>query len=346
MSLHGGNIYDFPGAEEIIDFSSNINPYGPPACALSAAAAALSVINRYPDSEQRALKHSFASWFGIPSENFVFGNGASELISALLFTLRPGRLITVVPTFLGYSACAVNLGISAIEIPAEPDSDFAFPIEQIKRTFREGDIIIACQPNNPTGRAWTGEELMELAEMCRGRGWLIVDECFVTLSYPAVFSSVSMIDDGSVIVLRALTKDFSAPGLRMGFVIAKSSIVTALRSRLQSWPINSVGEAFAAACAREPEPFLSESAKKIADERVRLMTALRSRGYHPFPTAANYILARSSHIDARELQAKLLEHSILIRACGNFASLDDSYFRIAVRNRVDNDKFISSIAMI
>ena len=347
MSLHGGNIYDFQRSEEIIDFSSNINPFGPPEYALHAAEAALSVINRYPDTEQRVLKRSFAAWFGISPENFVFGNGASELISAILSALHPKRLITVAPTFLGYSACAFNLGISVVEIPANPDLDFAFPVEQIKKSFREGDIIIVCQPNNPTGRSWKAEELNELAEICRGgNGWLVVDECFVTLSYPAVYSSVPMIEDDNVIVLKALTKDFSAPGLRVGFIIAKSSIVSGLRSKLQAWPINSIGEAFAVACAREPEPFLRDSARMIAYERTHLIDALNSFGYHPFPSAANYILVRSSHIDAKDLQAKLLERSILIRTCGNFRSLDDSYFRIAVRNSVDNNKFISSIAMI
>ena len=344
MKVHGGNIYDFLKSEDIIDFSSNINPYGPPEFALKAAVDAMSIVNRYPDTEQRALKSSFASWLNVPSESLVFGNGASELVTALLSHIKPSRVLTVAPTFLGYAASASILEIPMVEIPL--NSDFSYPLREIRETFREGDLFIACQPNNPTGRAWETDELKELCSICCKSGWLVVDECFVNLSHPKISSSLSALKSDKVITLRAITKDFSAPGLRIGFIIAENSTAECIRAKLQAWPVNSIGEAFAVACAENPEPFLGDSAKLIAAERDYLFDGLESMGFEPFRSAANYILVRSRKLDVKELHNKLLKRLLLIRMCGNFGNLNDSYFRVAVRSRVDNDKLLSAIAMI
>ena len=100
-SAHGGNIYDFP-SRELLDFSSNINPAGPPEYAMATAADALRHVSRYPDARQSAIREAFSRWLGVPSGELVFGNGASELIKAVVAALKPTRIIVTAPTFSEY----------------------------------------------------------------------------------------------------------------------------------------------------------------------------------------------------------------------------------------------------
>ena len=350
MSLHGGNIYDYQSRVErdgILDFSSNINPYGPPDWALAAAKGALDAVKRYPDTRQASIRSAFAAWLGISPESLVFGNGASELIAAAFSALKPRRVLIAAPTFAEYETCATRLGIEIARFETCEQNDFAVPMERIEAIFSPGDLIVACQPNNPTGRPWSEGELRALSGLCEARGgWLMADECFINLTEPLAASCLEMTPSGRVLVLRAITKDFSAPGLRIGFLAAEAGMSEKIRRELQPWPLNCVGEAFAIACARNPEPFLRDSRKKIAEERARLIEKLGEMGYRPFPAAANYLLVRSPHMSGEELQNKLLKEGILIRRCVNFPSLDDSFFRIAVRDKIDNDKLLFALARI
>ncbi|MDR3322455.1 MAG: aminotransferase class I/II-fold pyridoxal phosphate-dependent enzyme, partial [Synergistaceae bacterium] len=275
MSAHGGNIYDFALPGDMIDFSSNINPYGPPACGMEAARSALALIQRYPDTGQSAVRDAFSGWLDVEPERLVFGNGASEIISAVIAALAPSRVVAAAPTFSDYAESARRHGVPVSEILTYAVDGFAFPMDEIEKVISAGDLFIACQPNNPTGRVWTEGELRSLAGICASKGaWLMADECFVNLTYPRAFSCLSLVGE-RVVIVRAITKDFSAPGLRVGFAISSPSVASRIRDAMQPWPLNCVGEAFAIACASEAEPFLSDSARKISAEWARLTKGLK-----------------------------------------------------------------------
>jgi Histidinol-phosphate/aromatic aminotransferase and cobyric acid decarboxylase len=348
MRAHGGNIYDFAGRERMLDFSSNINPYGPPAEAMEAARKALDRVVVYPDVEQAALRAAVSAWLDVDPDALVFGNGASELIYAAVSAFSPRRLVVVAPTFSEYADAGRREGIPVAEVAAQASDGFACPVAGMLAEVREGDLLVACQPNNPTGQAWNEADFRTLADGCASRGALLmVDECFVNLTYPAAASALKLVPGGNVLVLRAMTKDFSAPGLRVGFLVAPPERADSVRRRLQPWPLNCVGEAFALACARRPEPFLRDSAERIAQARGRLCDGLLRCGYRPVPARANFILVRGDAPDTAErLYAALSERSVLIRRCANFSGLDGSYFRIAVKLPEENEFFLSALASI
>jgi threonine-phosphate decarboxylase len=347
MTFHGGNIYDFPKRENLTDFSSNINPFGPPGFAMSAARDALRFVARYPDSAQTEIRRAFSEWLGVPDDSLVFGNGASELIAAILSAERPRRVIVTRPTFAEYEACASRLGIKSIAVPSFAEDDFAFDVRGIEKIFSEGDMLFLCQPNNPTGAPWSAEALGAMADLCASRGGkMTIDECFINLADPPLASCLGKIARRGVIVLRAVTKDFSAPGLRIGFAAAHPETIRGIKRHIQPWPLNCAGEAFAIACARKPEPFLSESARKIARLRENLFNGLSALGFEPNPGAVNYLLVRSPKPDAEFLYEALAERSVLIRKCSGFPGLDDKYFRVAVSKRNNNEKLLRELASV
>jgi threonine-phosphate decarboxylase len=343
---HGGNAYDF-AISGLIDFSSNINPFGPPDYALSAAGEALARINRYPDARQTGIRRSFSAWLGVDAEKLAFGNGASDLIPAIFAALAPSRVIVTHPTFAEYEFRARSAGLPVLGIPSDPLRGFGFDIDGIEKILSRGDLLVICQPNNPTGSAWSSEEISRAAEVCRAvGGYLLADECFINLSHPRLPSCIPLTERRNAVVLRAITKDFSAPGLRVGFTVSHPDIARAIRENLQTWPLNCVGEAFAAACAGNPEPFLGTSAIEIAALREKLFQDLRGLGFVPNPGHANFLLVRSERESAERIFERALKRSVLIRKCENFPTLDGRYFRVAVKLGRDNALLLSTLASI
>jgi threonine-phosphate decarboxylase len=343
---HGGNVDDF-GISGLIDFSSNINPFGPPDYALSAARESLALINRYPDARQTGIRCSFSAWLGVDAEKLVFGNGACDLIPVIFAALAPSRVIVTHPTFSEYEFRARSAGLSVLGVPSDPLRGFGFDINGIEKILRRGDLLAICQPNNPTGAAWGEEEISRAAEACRAvGGYLLADECFINLSYPRLPSCIPLTERRNAVVLRAITKDFSAPGLRVGFTISHPDVARAIREHLQTWPLNCVGESFAVACAANPEPFLGASARDISVLREKLFTDLRDLGFAPNPGHANFLLVRSDRESAGRIFERALKRSVLIRKCDNFPTLDGRYFRAAVKLGRDNALLLSALASI
>ena len=344
MNGHGGNTDDF-AVSGLIDFSSNINPFGPPDYAISAAREALARINRYPDAGQTGIRRSFSAWLGVDSERLVFGNGASDLIPAIFSALAPSRVIVTHPTFSEYEFRARAAGLPVLGVPSDPLRGFGFDIDGIEKILSRGDLLVICQPNNPTGVAWKMEEISRVAETCRCvGGYLLADECFINLSRPRLPSCIPLTERRDTVVLRAITKDFSAPGLRVGFTISHPDVARGIRESLQTWPLNCVGEAFALACAGNPEPFLTTSAIEIAALREKLFMGLRGLGFVPNTGRANFLLVRSDFESAGRVFERALKQSVLIRKCGNFPTLDDRYFRVAVKLGRDNASLLSALA--
>ena len=345
MREHGGRIFDLPHPEGVLDFSSNINPYGPPPHALRAAARALKRVSVYPDPDQRALKGAFSRWTGLPEEMLVFGNGASELIGATLAGLRPRQVVLPVPTFGEYGAWAERLGIPVLPVPLEESRNFAPSHDALRSALGPRDLLVLCQPNNPTGRAWTREEVTSLLEACAAGGArMLLDECFLHLTWPAAFSPASLPWPAPLTVLRAFTKDFSAPGLRLGALAAPPETARAVREHLQPWPVNTPGEAFAAACAARPEPFLTRSRQLLAAERRTLTRGLEALGFRVLPGAANFLLCRAP-LPGGTLAERLRPRDILVRRCGSFG-LEDSWIRLGVKDRASNRRLLLALEKV
>jgi threonine-phosphate decarboxylase len=314
---------------------------------MAAARDALSRADRYPDARQTAVRGAFSRWLGVPPGGLVFGNGASDLIRAVISALRPPRVVTTLPTFSEYGDCARALGVPVEGVPSDATGYFAFDMAGIEKIFSRGDLLVICQPNNPTGVPWSAGEIRELAGLCASRGgFLLSDECFINLAHPPLPSCLGMIGAGNVVVLRALTKDFAAPGLRVGFASAREDVAAKIREHVQPWPLNCAGEAFAIACAECPEPYLSDSSKRVSWSRAVLSRELAGLGYAPNPAAANFILARSDGMSADEIHSRLLAMSILIRRCANFPALNDKYFRVAVKSTRHNAALLEGLASI
>lgn len=344
--MHGGNIY---GNEIEYDFSVNLNPLGPPDAVREALAEALNHVEEYPDPEYRELRRGLANYRQLAEEELVLGNGASELIPGIIRTLSPKNCMVTAPCYSGYEtalkAAAPSCRIHRIFLREE--DDFTLP-ENICREIAhvKPDLLILTNPNNPNGKRISANRLREIAGACRGAGTvLLMDECFLALSGGDVDSLIHRIGEEGMpptVVLRAFTKTFAIPGVRLGYAVCSGSLATRIQRELPEWNL-SVFAQYAGLAALEPSGYMAVSVEMIAQEREYLTAELKKLGLRVFPSDANYILFQSRD---RELHRKLLDKGILIRDCRDYHGLTAGFYRTAVRTHRENTALLRCLRNI
>ena len=348
--MHGGNIY---GNEIEYDFSVNLNPLGPPESVRDALAAALNHVEEYPDPEYRELRRGLANYWQLAEEQLVPGNGASELIPGIIRTLSPKNCMVTAPCYSGYET-ALNTAAPSCRIhriPLRAEDDFTLPENICQEIARvKPNLLILTNPNNPNGKRISANRLREIVDACRTAGTvLLVDECFLALSGGGEDSLIHCIRSEALpaVVLRAFTKTFAIPGVRLGYAVCSGFPAARIRRELPEWNLSVfaqyAGTAALEATAGGTSGYLAASVEMIAREREYLMAELENLGFRVFPSDANYILFQSRD---RELHQKLLDKGILIRDCRDYHGLTAGFYRTAVRTHRENTALLRCLRNI
>jgi len=202
-------------------------------------------------------------------------------------------------------------------------------------------LICLCNPNNPTG-TWLGSRHLQLViEACQAVGAvLVVDEAYWRFVFPHEMSSAvelvcaPMINRGttrpSMIVLRALTKDFALPGLRLGYAVAAPDVAEKLKAQLPSWNVNAAAQS-AGVAALTDRTHLTTTLEKLALERQAFFQALQATGLHSMPSRTHFCLVEVGN--AYQVRQQLLTRKILVRDCASFGL--PQFIRIATRPASD-----------
>ena len=328
--IHGGDIYQ----QHIdLDFSVNIDPYGPLPQVLAAMREAVGHVSEYPEYGAGRLTAALAELLELPQEKIVMTAGASEGFLACAHALRPGTGLVLAPSFYGYEYALSSVGA---QIRREKD---------LLRAER-ADMVFAGNPNNPTSLLTPPDAMRSLVKKCAEEGTaLVVDECFLMLAGAEEESLIREVrerpeDCGQLVIARSFTKTFAIPGVRLGYLVcADEEIADRIRKNLPEWNISGIAQEAglaALACLEE----MKEHIRLTLEERERFDQALGSAGLKTVPGRANYILAQGPE----DLKTRLLERNVLIRDCGNFYGLDAEpgmrWFRFAVRRPEENARLI------
>ena len=334
---HGGDIYgDLPIR---LDASVNTNPLGLPEQVLAAVRNGAAEDGRYPDPYCRALRGALARHHGVTPERIVCGAGAADLIMRICAWLRPRRILVPSPTFSEYARCAALFGAKVQETPLRADRGFAPDETFLDALTPEIDAVFLCQPNNPTGRLWEGELPERIIRRCRENGtYLMVDECFLDFTdAPSLLPRQESYD--RLLILRAFTKFYAMAGLRLGYLVCPDRILAEhIAEYGAAWSVSAPAQRAGLAALTAPL-WRERTAALVGKERRYLTQALGDMGVTVFPAAANFLLCRAE----REVWKPLLERGILVRRCGNFTGLDDTYFRIGIKTEAENRELIEAL---
>jgi len=322
--------------EDLLDFSQNINPFGPPPEALEAARRALyEESGRYPDLKYSKLRGALAQYLDVPPQTVVPTNGGAEALFLAAGAVGAGGALILEPTFSEYAAAARASGMEVVRrLVRRPQEGFGFDHGALEDL--DGiSVVFLCNPNNPTGDSLAYGEVLEVADRVRQAGAvLVVDEAFADFT-PGI--SVSRMVDEGLWVARSFTKFFAIPGLRLGCIVCDDAERI---QRLQpSWPVNAVAAA-AGIIAAGDSGFSEASVSEIARLRGALFDALNDlHGLQPFPGAANFLLVRGPE----GLAGRLARRGLLVRGCGRFMGLGPGFFRVAVQGEAENGRLISAL---
>jgi len=334
MREHGGHVDG-----DVLDFSVNVNPYGPSATMVRAIREA--VIDRYPDPTARRARQALARSAGVDAAEVILGSGAADLLWTIARSLlRPGATALVVePVFSEFRAAAEAIEARVVEWRASARGSFAVDGDGVAKTAREAraDVVYLAAPNNPTGAAFSRAALAALAEAV-GESAVVVDQSFLSLSDD--HADLAARPSANVLRVRSLTKDHAIPGVRLGYALAAPSVVERLESARPAWATSTAAQAAAIVAAAEHE-FIAESRAKLALDRERLSSALRSLGLDPVPSTAPFVLVEVG--GAGDLRGRLVaRHGILVRDCASFGLPD--HVRLAARPAADVDRLAAALS--
>jgi histidinol-phosphate/aromatic aminotransferase/cobyric acid decarboxylase-like protein len=341
--IHGGPIAEelarlAIARDALLDFSVNVNPYGPAPEMREAIRAAR--VEVYPDSTAFEARIALAGAAGVGVERIVVGGGGADLLWALARRLLgPGRAALMVePTFSEFRAAAHAAGARIVEWRATAAHDFRVDLGAVADRARAAEVaaLYLCTPNNPTGAAVRAGEVAALAAALPDV-IIVADQAFLSLSEHAGDAVVDL--PPNVVRVRSLTKEHAIPGVRVGYLIASPPLAAAVEAARPAWSTSAAAQA-AAVASVALDPFVAESRARLLADRRALADGLCALGRSPLPSAATYCLVEVG--DAARLRAALLaRHHILIRDGASFGL--PGYARLAARPAADRQRLMAAL---
>ena len=323
---------------DVIDFSVNVNPYGP---APSVAAAARSAeLTRYPDPGAATVRGALASRWGWDAAGVLFAHGATEILWDLArhVARRGERALVVEPAFSEFGAALHASGASAIGWRAPAGSDAPLDPEAVSEALVRSEARVCClaAPSSPLGLAVPHDDVERLARANPGV-LFILDESFLALSDDHASADRALPPNAAR--LRSLTKEHAIPGLRVGYLLAEPSLVSDLEAARPAWSTSAPAQAAALAAVAE-ERFVEESRRRLAADREALRDGLARLGLAPWPSVAPYLAFKVG--DAVALRRRLLARRVLVRDCASFGL--PGVIRVAARPASERAALLAALA--
>jgi threonine-phosphate decarboxylase len=328
-----GNELSLNNSTIIADFSSNVSfePVSPRL--IKYLANEISCINNYPEPDAVSLVHKLSIHHQIPEKNVLITNGSCEAFYLLARIFSRKRSLIPIPSFSEYEdACKVNNHTVRFT-----DNN------SLKSVFRNCDVVWLGNPNNPDGKT-IPKEIIEQYCKQNPKVYFIIDEAYAELCI-GFESSISLTNKyENLIIIRSLTKTFSIPGLRIGYVIANHSVINKLKKIIIPWNINSLAIKAGNYILDDYNLFLPDITK-IFNNSFQLQTRLNEIEFLKIlPSRCNYFLVRLLKGKSNELKEYLLkEKNILIRDASNFKGLNNSWIRIATQKTAYNNLLFESL---
>ncbi|MBO7541492.1 MAG: aminotransferase class I/II-fold pyridoxal phosphate-dependent enzyme, partial [Bacteroidales bacterium] len=339
ISSRYGGYWRYP---QMLDFCYLVNPYFPPQRMIDEIKASFETLMREYPSGMRVNSLLAAKNFGVQQDFIVVGNGAAELIKALMENWT-GKLGNILPTFDEYPNRLSQDNV-VLFVPQKPS--FRYTAHEIADFFADKDIdtLLLINPDNPSGNYIPFADLQWLINWTKSRGIrFVVDESFA--DFVSADGRISLLDNEllsqnpHLVVVKSISKSYGVPGLRLGILASgDTELIARLKKEVAIWNINSFGEFYMQIYEKYHKEYVA-GCEEFKKERELFLAELREVPYlEIFPSQANYFLCRvKERFTSHELALKLLKYNILIKDCdGKKVLSGGNYIRLAVRDRRDN----------
>ncbi len=333
--------------EDIVSFSANVNPLGISPKLKETLSERIDAIMSYPDREYTTLRRQIAEYVHTEPENVIVGNGSTELISLFIQIKHPKKALIIGPTYSEYER-EISLGGGQTRYyRLEEENAFLLDIGKLEaKLTSDVDMLVLCNPNNPTSSAITRSDMRRILDICKQKGiFVMVDETYVEFAEDVrkITSAPLTGYYNNIIILRGISKFFAAPGLRLGYAICgNADLLKEMNQRKNPWTINSLA-AIAGEIMFTDEDYIRETRALIAAERRRICGLLNTckhvKYYEP---TANFILVKilREDITSMDLFEAAIRKGMMIRDCSTFPFLDNKFIRFCFMTPEHNDALL------
>ncbi len=335
---------------DIVSFSANVNPLGISGKLKRELAGRIDVITSYPDREYTSLRKSIASYVDCNPDHIMVGNGSTELISLFISVTAPKKALVLGPTYSEYEREIALVGGRCEYYPLKKENDFAMDVTAfLEAVGRDTDLVVLCNPNNPTSSLIARGDMERIVKYCRYRNtYVMIDETYMEFADNVKASSAIALTEkyDNLIILRGTSKFFAAPGLRLGYaVIGNKKLIEHIGEVKNPWMINSLA-VVAGELMFSDEEYIRQTRDLILYERNRLYNIFsESSRFKPYPAQGNFILLEilDKNITSDMLFDHCIRKGLMIRDCSTFPYLGDRFVRICMMMPDDNDRVVRAL---
>ena len=357
--FHGSDIekiceYYHLKKEDIINFGANVNPLGLSASVKAALASHLDILSSYPDREYTSLREVLSAYCRIPSDYILPGNGSSELISLLIDALSPKHTLILGPTYSEYSRELSFSGSTQEYYHLKEEQDFRLDADDLCTVLDKGnyDLLIICNPNNPTSSAILHDDMEKLLCFCADHGvFVMIDETYVEFApdIEAVTAVPFTQRFTNLCVLRGVSKFFAAPGMRLGYAVTGNpDFLRKMKEKQIPWSLNSAG-AYAGELLFQDQDYIDRTRQLILTERGRMYDALSQlASFKVFQPYANFLLLKilKEEKTAFDVFETCIKNGLMIRDCSSFQCLDGEFVRFCIMMPEDNSRLLKVLEKV
>lgn len=336
--------------ESIVSFSANVNPLGISPKLKSTLSERIDAIMSYPDREYTSLRKKIADYVHTDMENVIVGNGSTELISLFIQIKHPKKALIVGPTYSEYEREVSLGGGSTRYYRLKEEHNFALDIPELEEELTSDvDLLVICNPNNPTSTAITRNDMRKILDICKQKGiFVMVDETYVEFAEDILKITSAPLTGyyNNIIILRGISKFFAAPGLRLGYAICGNvDLLKEMNQRKNPWTINSLA-AIAGEIMFTDEDYIKATRTLIASERERICKKLSTcKDLQFFTPTANFILLKilKEEITSMDLFEAAIRKGLMLRDCSTFPFLNNKFIRFCFMTPELNDALLEVI---
>ncbi|WP_206051517.1 cobyrinate a,c-diamide synthase [Nocardioides ferulae] len=313
---HHGDRETGPG---LLDLAVNVHPERRPAWLEQALAEGLRESVSYPDPS--AARAAIAELHRRRPDEVLVTAGAAEAFELVARWKQWRHVVVVHPQFTEPHAALARAGHEVSVVHCRPEDGFRLDPSAVPE---DADLVVLGNPTNPTGVLHPAADILRLR---RPKRIVMVDEAFID-TVEGERETLARDRRRGLLVVRSLTKHWSIPGIRAGYLLGSERSIAALEARQVPWSVSTPAVHAAIACTGPAA--LAEAgrrAARIAEWRAHLVACLEERGVEVVPSQASFVLARLGS----GARSALRERGVAVRRADTFPGLDGEWVRIAVR---------------
>jgi len=342
LPKHGANpskVYANLGIErptDVVDFSENVNPAGPPKIIQEVWAELAAKITSYPDPDGEPFLSAAAAFHDVEKASIFVGNGAAELLAFVAERYRGGKAIVVHPTFSEYEATLAAKEVDVIRVLSTEENGFKLPIDQIKAAMESASVLYLCTPNNPTGIMPERDDLVNIIRFgAENNCDIVLDEAFIDFIDESRSFISELSENPHVTIIRSMTKMYAIPGIRLGYVLAHPAIINEIKALAPHWNVNGVAAHIGALCL-DADKYRERAIQHSHVERLKMKVFLEARGCTVTDSEVNFLTFKpGGGQTARKLYLDLLNKGIVLRHTENFLGMDGHWLRIGMKKEAE-----------